>query len=284
MKLRIDHVTLAASRLEPLASAFARAGLATEYGGLHSNGVTHMSLLGFDDGSYVELISTHRPQQPAPWWHAHISTDGGPCAWAVRVADVGAEAERLRALGVRVDGPTLHRRSRPDGGEVQWDLAYVGDHGPGAMHPFIIKDRTPRELRVSPSPSVHDSELSGVAMVILGVPDAAEASREFRRLYGLSEPEPVASTTLGAGALMFSDAPLALASPPPESWIADRLRRYGPTPCAYLVASRDLDASAARLPLGAQERLGGRRLAWIDIEEMRGLRLGVLQERALGDR
>ena len=43
MKLTVDHVTLGASRLEALANAFAAAGLAAGYGGLHSNGITHMS-------------------------------------------------------------------------------------------------------------------------------------------------------------------------------------------------------------------------------------------------
>ncbi len=51
MKLTVDHVTLGASRLEALANAFAAAGLAADYGGLHSNGITHMSQVAFDDGS-----------------------------------------------------------------------------------------------------------------------------------------------------------------------------------------------------------------------------------------
>ncbi len=284
MSLSIDHVTLAASRLESIATAFARAGLASEYGGLHSNGVTHMSLLGFDDGSYIELISTHRPQQPAPWWNEHISTVGGPCAWGVRVEDVGAEAERLRALAVRVDGPNLHRRNRPDGVEVQWDLAYVGDHGAGAMHPFIIRDRTPRALRVAPSPSVHDTELSGVAMVVLAVPDAAEACQELRRVYGLAQPEPTASAMLDAPLLVFPGAPLALVSPETdEGWLAERLRRYGPSPCAYLIGSRDLDASAERLSLETKDRVGGRRIAWFEAEDMRPFGLGVLERSDPGE-
>ena len=82
MTLRIDHVTIAASRLEAAASAFAAAGLDTEYGGHHSNGATHMSLLGFEDGSYIELVSVVRPGLQAPRWQAHIAHDVGPCAWA----------------------------------------------------------------------------------------------------------------------------------------------------------------------------------------------------------
>ena len=59
--MKLDHVTIAGSSLDRLRDAFARIGLATEYGGAHANGVTHMALLGFDDGSYIELASTVKP-------------------------------------------------------------------------------------------------------------------------------------------------------------------------------------------------------------------------------
>ena len=122
MKLEIDHVTLGASRLEALAGAFAAASLAADYGGLHSNGITHMSQVAFDDGSYVELVSITRPGQPSPWWQEHIVREGGPCAWAVRVEDVDGEVQRLRARGVTVGDPTCMQRKRTDGQAVEWDL------------------------------------------------------------------------------------------------------------------------------------------------------------------
>jgi Glyoxalase-like domain len=96
MKLQVDHVTLGASRLEALAGAFAANGLAADYGGLHSNGVTHMSQVGFDDGSYVELVSVLRPGQPSPWWQEHIVHEGGPCAFLLGSRDVDASRERCR--------------------------------------------------------------------------------------------------------------------------------------------------------------------------------------------
>jgi hypothetical protein len=185
MKLEIDHVTLGASRLEALAGAFAAASLAADYGGLHANGITHMSQVAFDDGSYVELVSVTRPGQPSPWWQEHIVREGGPCAWAVRVEDVDGEVQRLRARGVTVGDPTCMQRKRSDGQAVEWDLAFVGELGAGAMHPFIIKDRTPRELRVPNSESVAGSELLGVHKVVLGVEDVAAASEIFQDAYDL---------------------------------------------------------------------------------------------------
>ena len=86
--LAIDHATLAARELEPLSDLFRRLGLDPVYGGTHSNGITHMAVLGFPDGSYLELISTLQPGQPSPWWEQAIHTSAGPCAWAVRVTGI----------------------------------------------------------------------------------------------------------------------------------------------------------------------------------------------------
>ena len=63
--LKIDHVTIAGPRLEAMQAAFAGLGFTTDYGGPHSNGITHMALLGFRDGSYIELISSLEPGRMA---------------------------------------------------------------------------------------------------------------------------------------------------------------------------------------------------------------------------
>ena len=114
--LRVDHVTIAGANLAQLQEAFAAVGLTTEYGGAHSNGVTHMALLGFDDGSYIELISTlSADQRNIPIWKEHIVRDGGPCGWAARCDDVAAELKRLAAAGLAVQGPFPGGRPRPLG-------------------------------------------------------------------------------------------------------------------------------------------------------------------------
>ncbi len=207
--LKIDHVTLAASQLQVLQDAFAQIGLATDYGGVHSNGVTHMSLVGFDDGSYIELISTLTPGTHAPWWPAHIAADAGPCAWSIQVDDVSAEVSRLSMLGVPVSGPTYMQRKRPDGRMVEWDLASVGDGEIGTVHPFVIKDRTPRHWRVAPTNSVSGSELTGAAIVVIGVRDLESSIATFRKTYGLAKPRSIRSEHLLAQVALFEDQPLA---------------------------------------------------------------------------
>jgi len=277
MPLKIDHVTLAGSDLKALEQVFARAGLATDYGGPHSNGITHMSLLGFDDGSYIELISTLEPGQAAPWWDAHIRGNGGPCAWAVEVGDVAAEAARIAALGIPVRGPNTMTRQRPDGVLVEWDLAFVGDKQPGATLPFLIRDRTPREWRVRPSASVTGTDLTGVAMVVLGVHDLERAADLFRRVYGW--PAPVTKDDVNFGRLAyFPGTPVSLAAPlHPNDFLAERLRRFDESPCAFLIGTSNLHAASNRLRLGTVSSWFGRQVFWFDAPRRHRILLGLIE-------
>ncbi len=276
MRLKIDHVAIAASRLEPLQKAFAEVGLKTDYGGPHSNGITHMSLLGLDDGSYIELISSLEPGQISPWWHEHISDDGGPCAWAIEVDDVAAEVQRVAALGIPVHGPTYYHRDRPDGTRIEWDLAIIGDQGMGALLPFILKDRTPRHYRVSASTSVAGSELTGVALVVLGVNDIDAAADLFRRLYDLPAPQFIESPGFGATLARFAGQPFALATPlGSNDWLRERLARFGDTPCACLIATRNAAASTKRFNLHLGEPCFGQEVWWFASPTLNRLRIGV---------
>ena len=276
-QLKIDHVTIGGSRLQDLQQAFAEVGLATDYGGAHSNNITHMSLLGFDDGSYMELISTLEPGQTSPWWDAHINGDGGPCAWAVDVEDVAEEARRTRAAGIAVDGPRHYTRKRPDGRRIEWDLAVVGDQGMGAVLPFLIKDRTPRSLRVSPSASVTSTELTGVELVVLGVNDIEHASRLFSQVYGLPLPERGELPHFGATTACFAGQRFMLAAPlEADNWLAQRLTRFGPSPCAYLIGSRDFARSVERFGLTDEANGWDRRAAWFATSALRRLRIGIM--------
>lgn len=277
MQLKIDHVTIAGSRLDILQRAFAEAGLAADYGGPHSNNITHMALLGFDDGSYIELISTLEPGQRSPWWDTHIKNDGGPCAWAVEVDDVAGETDRIAKLSVTVNGPKHYTRDRPDGVRIEWDLAILGDQGMGALLPFIIKDRTPRKLRVSPSASVAGTALTGVALVVIAVPAIESASELFQRVYDLPAPAVNEWHEFGARLAHFEGQPFALAAPlDTGSWLRSRLDNFGPSPCAYLIGSTDMAATARRLPLTNTRDWSGEPLGWFALQSVSHLRLGVI--------
>ena len=211
--MQIDHVTIAGSDLARLQRTFARLGLPTDYGGMHSNGVTHMALLGFEDGSYLELISTREPGAKSPWWPRQIEQDGGPCAWCARAPDISAECARLRHTGIPVQGPTRFHRMRPDGNRVEWDLAFPGVHEPGAVLPFLIQDHTPRTLRVQPSPVATKRGLTGVATVVIAVEDLVWTTELFHQAYGWMTRETRPDPSLGATVVSFEGTPVALASP-----------------------------------------------------------------------
>ncbi len=260
--LRIDHATLAARSLERLDDAFAAADLPTEYGGMHSNGVTEMSLLGFQDGSYIECISTAEPGVESPLWDGQIRGDGGPCGWAVRAGDIAAAADRLRGADIAVSGPEPMARERPDGVELAWELALLGEGEPGATLPFLIADETPREKRASPTPAAADSELTGIERVILGVTDADHAAERFGRAFP-DLPEPVRETSeIGATLVRFPGAPPVLAEPTAGSWLADRLGQFGPSPCGVLLGTTDIERSAGRFGLDTWLSWDGPRVVW----------------------
>jgi Glyoxalase-like domain len=282
-RLKIDHVTVAGPSLARLDEVFGRLGLATEYGGPHNNGVTHMSLLGFDDGSYVELISTLQPGMQAPLWNPHMQENAGPCGWAVEVEDVWAERARLTSRGIPVQGPVFMSRTKPDGTVAEWDVAMVGGGEPGAVLPFLIKDRTPRTERVRPSPSVSGSEIRGVSLVVLAVSDFAARVELFRRVYDLGEPALEEESPYGNRLAYFPDTPVALASADRSSpMLAERLRRVGESPCAYLLGSTDLDETRRRLPIQLVERCCNSRVGWFDERLISGAWLGIIEVDADG--
>ncbi len=277
MSFRIDRVVFAWSRMEALALAFARVGLATDYGGIHSNGATHFSTLGFMDGSYLEIVSVRQPGQQAPVWQRHIETDGGACAWSIMVDDMHLIGSRLANLGIPLDGPRASARRRPDGESIESEIMFVGADGMGSLHPFMVSDHTPRRNRVQVSDSVRDSELEGIDSVVIAVPDAEVAAIELQRVYGAGEPIDIDCSAFPGRVMLLEGEPVSLVSPgSADDWIADLIDRYGPTPCGCLIRSRDMAASQQRLPLSSSGFFGKRPFAWIEFDH---LNIGVISDK-----
>ncbi len=277
--MKIDHVSIAWSDLGVLQKAFAAAGMATEYGGPHSTGNTHMSLLGFRDGSYIELISTVRPGVESSSWKEQIARDGGPCAWCIEVQDVGQEVAKAKRLGIPASGPADYTRKRPDGVLVEWELGFLGDTEPGSTLPFMIKDKTPRELRVKPSASVSggDAPLRGIGTVVLAVEDLKVAAALFQKMYGWKRPETDYGTLAGATLARFEGTPVVLATPKSEGWLSERLAAFGPSPCAFLIDADDLDSAGRRHQLGPRQPwFDGKQLEWVQPLGDKGVMLGVV--------
>jgi hypothetical protein len=253
--MHLDHVAFGGSDFDALTAALGTCGLTPTYGGEHADGSTHMSLVAFPDGSYLELIV---PTDGDPRrWRERLLGDAGPCAWAIRSDDVAADAKRAIDAGVPVDGPHREGRARPDGTRVEWDVVVLGDD---LALPFAIRDRTPREYRVAPEEQPH---LSGVAEVVLAVGSDAP---DFERLYRF--PSPVTGEWEGRTLRHFPGTPVTLVADP------ERVAAVGPGPAAFLLGTDSLAAAANAYALTEPEPWLDGRLAWFDAPAFRG-RLGV---------
>jgi hypothetical protein len=282
--MKIDHVSIAWSDLGSLQRAFESVDLKTEYGGVHSNGVTHMSILGFDDGSYIELISVLKPGQSADTWGKQITGNGGPCAWAVEEENLSAEVDRIKSQGIHVDGPGDYERRRPDGVLVEWQLAFLGNEEPGATLPFLIKDKTPRNYRVKPSPSVATTELVGVTRVIIAVKDLEKTTELFQKVYvwkATSRLDDEIEIFKDAKIMEFENSPVILVSPESQnSWLGTRLEQFGDSPCSFLIGTKSISQTRERYHLEKETPWidGKKKVAWIPSSKLGGIQLGFISE------
>jgi hypothetical protein len=274
--MKIDHVSVGGTDLERLEELFSESGMKTEYGGAHSGGITKMSLLGFDDGSYIELISTVEPGAESSTWKRAIEGDGGPCAWAIET-DIAMEVAKAKELGLPASGPTDYNRKRPDGVSVEWQLGFIGDQEPGAVLPFLIKDITPRSFRVRPSPSVAGGLLRGINTVVIGTPSLEEPVRLFRGMYGWDEPEVRTDLWEGVKLALFEGTPVVIAVPMGAGWLSDRLEKFGPSPCAFLIDTTDLEESGSKHPLEPRQSwFGNTALRWVKTLKDNGILIGLI--------
>ncbi len=241
-QFHIDHVTVAGKSVEAMRKALEAAGIPSEYGGPHSNHATEMALASFPDGSYLELIAIQPKADPAAlaahYWYKFMEADAGPCAWAIRPADLLDEVERLRKTGIAVSDPRRAGRRRPDGVQLDWETAQVGPTN-GGFFPFMIHDFTPRENRSFPSSKPTSDKWAGIVAVVIGVRDLDAAIARYQQAYGLAEPERQDNPAFGAKLASFAGTPVVLATPlSSHSWLNARLDQFGEAPCAFVLGNR----------------------------------------------
>ncbi len=273
MGLTIDHLPFACEDLAETTAEFERLGLEPEYGGVHDNGCTHMSVLGFDDDSYVELIA-EREEGDHGFWPEHIRANAGPAAWCVRVPDIAAECRRVIDAGYPIHGPLYGSREREDGTLVEWDRAVLGTREQQLLLPFAIEDRTPLSYRVSPSPSVADGPLTGIGEVVLLAANPDDAIETFRSLYRC--PQPIREAVEGFGTVASVPGYSLAVVGPATPWLEDRLDQFRECPCSCLLTTDDLDAARDAYPLGETQNWPTGRVAFFDSEKL-GRRLGVIE-------
>jgi predicted enzyme related to lactoylglutathione lyase len=274
--IELDHASICGSNLDTLRQAFTEVGMTPDFGGPHGNGVTQMAILGFDDASYIELIAPVKPGAAAGSdWAKFMSEDAVTCAWATGTNVLLQEVDRLKKAGISVKTPERGSRKRPDGMSIEWTTADVGSGTPGSTLPFIIEDETPRPWRVQTSPSLQGAPVSGVESVVLGVNNLDAAIALFHKAYGWAAP--LIETQKDFGKLAyFPGEPVILAAPTGGGWLSDRVAKFGETPVAYLLATRDLPAATKKYKLNGTKIWFGQKVAWFDAGKLKGVRLGVI--------
>jgi len=253
--VQIDHAVVGASDQAALVERFEAAGFAPAFGGVHDHGTTQMSVLGFPDGSYLELLgpTPDTPASEAVFWPDRLAADAGPTAWALLVEDVTERAVRQIRQGSPVEGPYHRGRERPDGTPIEWDMVFIGDDADGTVYPFLIGDRTPRRFRVTPTAGLADGPLAGVAEVVVAVEDATAWGERFAAGFRTPRPTRFAHGDFEGELFDVPGSPLVLAESAPP--------RPGPT--TFLLGTRDLDAAAAAFDLVPAGDWHGRSLAWV---------------------
>jgi predicted phosphohydrolase len=117
--------------------------------------------------------------------------------------------------------------------------------------------------------------VSGVENVVLGVNNLDAAIALFRKAYGWAEPLTETQKDFGKLAY-FPGEPVILAAPFNGGWLSDRLSKFGETPVAYLLATRDFAAATKKYKLNGTKLWFGQKVAWFDAGKLKGVRLGVI--------
>jgi hypothetical protein len=165
-------------------------------GGTHAGGATHNALIGFADGTYLELIAFTRPPllDLVRWLDAlrvlPLALLGRPALerrfvrraaggegltdWAV----VPLTLDDATRLGSRVSlaGPFVGHRVRTNGTRISWDVFVPRDE----ELPFVVVDRGARSLRMpAESAFAHPNGVVGIASIGLDVRDAETSARRY---------------------------------------------------------------------------------------------------------
>jgi hypothetical protein len=174
----LDHVVRVVLDLDTAVAEHRKRGFTVTPGGEHAGGLTHNALIGFQDGSYLELIAFHdvAAARGKHSWAPVAERGGGWADFALLSNDVAEEASALGELVARP--PEEGGRTRPDSVAIAWRVARLEK-----PLPFLIEDLTARDLRVPHGAAArHANVTTGVASIVLGATDPARVAERYARL------------------------------------------------------------------------------------------------------
>lgn len=179
-----DHVVLVVLDLAAAVADHRERGFTVTPGGEHAGGLTHNALVGFEDGTYLELLAFHDLAAAGQHSWAPVANRGGGWAdFALRSDDLRQDVAALGDLVARP--PEDGGRTRPDGIRVAWRVARLEK-----PLPFVIEDLTARELRVPGGDAAkHANGTTGLAGIVIGATDPARVTERYAVLRERGAPE-----------------------------------------------------------------------------------------------
>lgn len=181
----LDHVVLVVLDLDTAVADHRKRGFTVTPGGEHAGGLTHNALVGFQDGSYLELLAFHdlAAARGSHSWAPVAERGGGWSDFALLSDALRQDATALGELVVRP--PEDGGRTRPDGIAVGWRVARLRP-----PLPFLIEDLTARELRAPGGAAAqHANGITRIANVTVGATDPSQVAAHYAQLHARGAPE-----------------------------------------------------------------------------------------------
>lgn len=176
----LDHILLGSSDLESgIAFVQKRTGIRATFGGVHPGRGTQNALLSLGERRYLEIIAPD-PAQPdvknplAP--ELPSLKEPRLLGWAAHPGNLASFAERLRAAGIKFQGPTPGSRKRPNGRLLQWQTLNLVDDA-GGLLPFFIEWAAD-----SPHPSTDAPKGCSVVSFAAETPEPAKLTPRLQAL------------------------------------------------------------------------------------------------------
>ncbi len=229
----IDHIVIAVKSLERAIKTYRGLGFTVVEGGKHPYG-SYNALIGFADGSYIELLGFYEESPDHPWWDLLHERGGGLVDFCLATDDIRADHAAFRAQGVECSELVEGGRSRPDGYTVKWINNKIMGEWQGLI-PFIIEDVTPREERL-PRETDHANGVTGIHSIALATDDVARPATVMAAALGVEGVAMTYNVARGSG-LRFTVGGHALDYMAPSRAVDGPLAAHlaGNRPAPYVV-------------------------------------------------
>lgn len=195
----IDHIVIAVRSLDSAIDSYRALGFTVVVGGKHPYG-SHNALIGFEDGSYIEVLGFYEESPAHPWWDLLHQRGGGLIDFCMATDDIRGDLVAFRAQGVSAGDLVEGGRSRPDGYHVRWINNKVGGQYQGVI-PFIIEDFTLRSERL-PAEKIHANGVTGIHCLSLATADLERHAAIMSAVLG-GDGEPIQDDQLKARGVRF---------------------------------------------------------------------------------